>query len=128
MVETGVGEGIGCTDDDYHAAGAEIVGAAADVFAKAEMVVKVKEPQPAEVARLREGQILFTYLHLAADLAPTQGLAKSGPIDITYETVTPARRGLPLLAPLSAAAVCLPVRVAAPCLEKNQGGSVTSSG
>src|SRR3546814_5054124 len=60
MVETGVGEGIGCTDDDYHAAGAEIVGAAADVFAKAEMVVKVKEPQPAEVARLREGQILFT--------------------------------------------------------------------
>src|SRR3546814_14782820 len=77
MVETGVGEGIGCTDDDYHAAGAEIVGAAADVFAKAEMVVKVKEPQPAEVARLREGQILFTYLHLAADLAQTQGLAKS---------------------------------------------------
>src|SRR3546814_16254975 len=80
MVETGVGEGIGCTDDDYHAAGAEIVGAAADVFAKAEMVVKVKEPQPAEVARLREGQILFTYLHLAADLAQTKGLSTSGAI------------------------------------------------
>src|SRR3546814_1925908 len=63
MVETGVGEGIGCTDDDYHAAGAEIVGAAADVFAKAEMVVKVKEPQPAEVARLREGQILRSEEH-----------------------------------------------------------------
>src|SRR3546814_671484 len=123
MVETGVGEGIGCTDDDYHAAGAEIVGAAADVFAKAEMVVKVKEPQPAEVARLREGQILFTYLHLAADLAQTQGLAKSGAIAIAYETVTSARGGLPLLAPMSEVAGRMSVQVGAHCLEKNQGGS-----
>src|SRR3546814_16319943 len=87
------------------------------------MVVKVKEPQPAEVARLREGQILFTYLHLAADLAQTQGLAKSGAIAIAYETVTSARGGLPLLAPMSEVAGRMSVQVGAHCLEKNQGGS-----
>ena len=123
LVETKAGEGIGFTDDDYRAAGAAIAGSAADVFAKAEMIVKVKEPQPSEVARLREGQILFTYLHLAPDLAQTQGLAKSGSIAIAYETVTSARGGLPLLAPMSEVAGRMSVQVGAHCLEKNQGGS-----
>ncbi|HMA14600.1 MAG TPA: alanine dehydrogenase [Kiloniellaceae bacterium] len=123
MVETKAGEGIGCTDDDYRAAGAEIAGNAADVFAKAEMIVKVKEPQESEVARLREGQILFTYLHLAPDLPQTKGLMKAGCIAIAYETVTNARGGLPLLAPMSEVAGRMSVQVGAHCLEKNQGGS-----
>ncbi|MGE5768137.1 MAG: alanine dehydrogenase, partial [Bacteroidota bacterium] len=115
--------GIGCSDDDYRAAGAEIVNTADEVFARAEMVVKVKEPQPSEVARLREGQILFTYLHLAPDLAQTKGLMESGCIAIAYETVTNARGGLPLLAPMSEVAGRMSVQVGAHCLEKNQGGS-----
>jgi alanine dehydrogenase len=123
MVETTAGEGIGFGDEDYRAAGAEIAAAAGDVFAKAEMIVKVKEPQPGEVARLREGQILFTYLHLAPDLAQTQGLVKSGSIAIAYETVTSARGGLPLLAPMSEVAGRMSVQVGAHCLEKGQGGS-----
>src|SRR5512138_131332 len=123
MVETKAGEGIGFTDDDYRAAGAEIVGNAADIFAKAEMIVKVKEPQESEVARLREGQILFTYLHLAPDLPQTKGLMKAGCIAIAYETVTNARGGLPLLAPMSEVAGRMSVQVGAHCLEKNQGGS-----
>jgi alanine dehydrogenase len=123
MVETTAGEGIGFTDEDYRAAGAEIAATAGDVFAKAEMIVKVKEPQPGEVARLREGQILFTYLHLAPDLAQTQGLVKSGSIAIAYETVTSARGGLPLLAPMSEVAGRMSVQVGAHCLEKGQGGS-----
>ncbi|MGF1631176.1 MAG: alanine dehydrogenase [Kiloniellaceae bacterium] len=123
MVETKAGAGIGCTDEDYRAAGAEIAPDAESVFAKAEMIVKVKEPLPAEYARLREGQVLFTYLHLAPDLPQTQGLANSGCIAIAYETVTNARGGLPLLAPMSEVAGRMSVQVGAHCLEKGQGGS-----
>src|SRR6185312_9141662 len=85
VVETGAGGGIGFPDSAYEAAGARVAGSAAEVFAAAEMVVKVKEPQPAEIARLRDGQILFTYLHLAADKAQTEGLIRSGSTCIAYE-------------------------------------------
>ncbi|MEQ9608680.1 MAG: alanine dehydrogenase, partial [Kiloniellaceae bacterium] len=108
---------------DYQAAGAQIAPDAATVFAKAEMVVKVKEPQPSEYAQLREGQVLFTYLHLAPDLEQTQGLVKSGCIAVAYETVTNARGGLPLLSPMSEVAGRMSVQVGAHCLEKAQGGS-----
>jgi alanine dehydrogenase len=123
VVETRAGEGIGFTDEDYRAAGAEIAPEAESVFAKADMIVKVKEPQPAEYARLREGQVLFTYLHLAPDLPQTEGLVKSGCIAIAYETVTGARGGLPLLSPMSEVAGRMSVQVGAHCLEKEQGGS-----
>jgi alanine dehydrogenase len=123
LVETKAGEGIGFTDDDYRSAGADIAPDAETVFAKAEMIVKVKEPQPVEYARLREGQVLFTYLHLAPDLPQTEGLVKSGCIAIAYETVTNARGGLPLLAPMSEVAGRMSVQVGAHCLEKYQGGS-----
>jgi len=123
VVETRAGEGIGFTDEVYRAAGAEIAPEAESVFAKADMIVKVKEPQPAEYARLREGQVLFTYLHLAPDLPQTEGLVKSGCIAIAYETVTGARGGLPLLSPMSEVAGRMSVQVGAHCLEKEQGGS-----
>ena len=123
MVETTAGEGIGFSDADYQAAGAQFAPDAATVFAKAEMVVKVKEPQPSEYAQLREGQVLFTYLHLAPDLEQTQGLVKSGCIAVAYETVTNARGGLPLLSPMSEVAGRMSVQVGAHCLEKAQGGS-----
>ncbi|MDJ0947161.1 MAG: alanine dehydrogenase [Kiloniellales bacterium] len=123
LVETEAGAGIGFTDDDYRAAGAEIAGDAGEVFAKAEMVVKVKEPQPAEYARLRENQVLFTYLHLAPDEAQTKGLVESGCIAVAYETVTNNQGGLPLLSPMSEVAGRMSVQVGAHCLEKEQGGS-----
>ncbi len=123
VVETTAGEGIGFTDADYEAAGATIAPDADTVFAKAEMIVKVKEPQPAEYGRLREGQVLFTYLHLAPDLPQTEGLIKSGCIAIAYETVTNARGGLPLLSPMSEVAGRMSVQVGAHCLEKEPGGS-----
>jgi alanine dehydrogenase len=123
LVETAAGEGIGIDDADYQAAGAEIAPDSDTVFAKAEMIVKVKEPQPAEYARLRKDQLLFTYLHLAPDLAQTEGLVKSGCIAIAYETVTNARGGLPLLSPMSEVAGRMSVQVGAHCLEKEQGGS-----
>ena len=123
VVETQAGAGIGFGDDDYRAAGAEILADADAVFAAAEMIVKVKEPQPAEYARLREGQLLFTYLHLAPDRPQTEGLAGSGCIAIAYETVTNARGGLPLLAPMSEVAGRMSIQVGAHCLEKEQGGS-----
>ncbi len=123
VVETTAGEGIGFGDDDYRQAGAEVLGDAEAVFAQAEMIVKVKEPQPAEYARLREGQLLFTYLHLAPDLEQTRGLMESGCIAVAYETVTNARGGLPLLAPMSEVAGRMSVQVGAHCLEKEQGGS-----
>ena len=123
LVETNAGAGIGFGDDDYRAVGAEIAGSADDVFAKAEMIVKVKEPQPAEYGRLRENQVLFTYLHLAPDEPQTKGLMESGCIAIAYETVTDARGGLPLLAPMSEVAGRMSVQVGAHCLEKEQGGS-----
>ncbi|MCG8593559.1 MAG: alanine dehydrogenase, partial [Kiloniellales bacterium] len=123
LVETQAGAGIGFTDDDYRVAGAEIAGDAGEVFARAEMVIKVKEPQPAEYARLRENQVLFTYLHLAPDEAQTKGLAASGCIAVAYETVTNHRGGLPLLSPMSEVAGRMSVQVGAHCLEKEQGGS-----
>jgi alanine dehydrogenase len=122
VVETGAGTGISFTDEDYRAAGAEIAAGAAEVFARAEMVVKVKEPQPEEFALLREGQILFTYLHLAAEREVTQALIESGCIAIAYETVTSPRGGLPLLAPMSEVAGRMSIQVGAHCLEKEAGG------
>src|SRR5688500_2463716 len=97
LVEKGAGLGIGIADDQYERAGGKIVAAAKEVFARAELVVKVKEPQPRECQMLREGQVLFTYLHLAPDPAQTKGLIKSGCVAIAYETVTDGRGGLPLL-------------------------------
>ncbi len=101
IVETGAGAGIGADDSAYTAAGAKIAKTAAEVFAKSDMIVKVKEPQPGEWAQLREGQILYTYLHLAPDPEQTKGLLASGVTAVAYETVTDERGGLPLLAPMS---------------------------
>lgn len=123
LVETGAGNGIGCADADYERAGAEIVPDAATVFARAEMIVKVKEPQPQEVEMLREGQVLFTYLHLAADRRLTEGLMQSGCVAIAYETVTDARGRLPLLAPMSEVAGRMSIQVGAHYLEKMNGGA-----
>jgi alanine dehydrogenase len=121
-VEANAGAGIGSSDADYTSAGAKIVAAAADIFAKADMIVKVKEPQANERAMLREGQILYTYLHLAPDPEQTKDLVKSGAICLAYETVTSARGGLPLLAPMSQVAGRMSVQSGAHCLEKAQGG------
>ncbi len=123
IVESGAGAGIGFADDAYRAAGAEVAPDAKAAFAAADMIVKVKEPQPGEIAALRKGQILFTYLHLAADKAQTEGLIRSGATCIAYETVTDARGGLPLLAPMSEVAGRMSVQVGAHCLEKEQGGA-----
>src|SRR5437763_12838512 len=122
VVESGARAEIGFDARAYEGAGAEILMRAADVFAAAEMIVKVKEPQPEEVASLREDQILFTYLHLAADRGLTEGLLRSGAVGIAYETVTDSRGGLPLLAPMSEVAGRMSVQVGAHCLEKEQGG------
>ena len=122
IVETGAGAGIDFTDDAYRAAGAEIVESAEAVFARADMIVKVKEPQPVECERLREDQVLFTYLHLAPDPRQTELLMASGAVAIAYETVTDARGGLPLLAPMSEVAGRLSIQAGAHCLEKAQGG------
>ncbi|HJU19478.1 MAG TPA: alanine dehydrogenase [Stellaceae bacterium] len=122
VVETGAGGGIGFDDSAYSAAGARTVANAADLFAAAQMIVKVKEPQAHEIASLRGGQILFTYLHLAADRDQTEGLMRSGAVAIAYETVTDARGGLPLLAPMSEVAGRMAIQVGAHCLEKEQGG------
>lgn len=121
-VETNAGAGIGSSDADYIAAGAKIMASSADIFAKADMIIKVKEPLAAERAMLREGQILYTYLHLAPDPEQTKGLVKSGAICIAYETVTSSRGGLPLLAPMSQVAGRMSVQSGAHCLEKAQGG------
>lgn len=123
LVETGAGAAIGFPDEAYAAAGARVVPDAASVFAEAELVVKVKEPQPYEWARLRPGQVLFTYLHLAPDLEQTKGLMESGATAIAYETVTNAQGGLPLLAPMSEVAGRMAVQVGARCLEKEAGGA-----
>ena len=124
LVETKAGDNIGFSDADYKAVGAKIAKTAADVFAKADMIVKVKEPQPSETKMLREGQILFTYLHLAPDPKQTKGLVKSKCVAIAYETVTgPGGKGLPLLAPMSEVAGRMSIQAGAHCLEKQQGGS-----
>ena len=122
VVERGAGADIGFDDGAYEKAGARVLATAADVFARAEMIVKVKEPQPQEIAMLRKDQLLFTYLHLAPDPEQTKGLLNAGIIGIAYETVTDARGGLPLLAPMSEVAGRMAVQVGAHCLEKEQGG------
>jgi len=122
VVETQAGTGIGCSDGDYRAAGAEIAGDAKEVFARAEMIVKVKEPQAAERRMLRDGQILFTYLHLAPDPEQCRDLVASGATCIAYETVTDGHGGLPLLAPMSQVAGRLSVQAGAHCLERPNGG------
>ena len=123
LVQAGAGERIGMSDSDYQAAGARIVADAAAVFAQADMVVKVKEPQPQECAMLRPGQILYTYLHLAPDPEQTAALVKSGAICVAYETITGANGGLPLLAPMSEVAGRMSIQAAAAHLEKSKGGS-----
>ncbi len=122
VVETGAGEGIGVTDGDYEAAGATIVRTAGELFEKAEMIVKVKEPQAIERKRLRRGQILFTYLHLAPDPDQTRDLVDSGATCVAYETVTSDTGGLPLLAPMSEVAGRMSIQAGAYFLEKAHGG------
>ena len=123
LIEAGAGVGSGFTDADYIAAGAKIISTADEVFAGADMIVKVKEPQPVERARLRAGQVLFTYLHLAPDAAQTHDLLKSGVTAIAYETVTDDRGGLPLLAPMSEVAGRLAPQVGAWTLQKAMAGA-----
>jgi alanine dehydrogenase len=122
LVQAGAGAGIGCDDASYVQAGAQVLPDAAAVFAAAEMIVKVKEPQPAECAMLRRGQLLFTYLHLAPDPVQAEGLLKSGCTAIAYETITDDRGGLPLLAPMSEVAGRMAIQVGAVALQKASGG------
>ncbi len=122
IIETNAGIGAGFPDSDYTAAGAEIVDTAAEIFARADMVVKVKEPQAIERKQLREGQILFTYLHLAPDPDQTRDLLDSGVTAIAYETVTDPNGGLPLLAPMSEVAGKLAPQVGSWTLQKANGG------
>jgi alanine dehydrogenase len=122
LVQTGAGAAIGLTDEQYTAAGATLATDAAQVFAQADMIVKVKEPQPKECAMLRPGQILYTYLHLAPDPKQAAALIKSGAICIAYETITGAGGGLPLLAPMSEVAGRMAVQAGAAHLEKSKGG------
>jgi alanine dehydrogenase len=122
LVQRDAGTAIGLDDAQYLAAGAELVDAAATVFERAEMIVKVKEPQPAECAMLRPGQILYTYLHLAPDPAQTAALISSGAVCIAYETITGPGGGLPLLAPMSEVAGRMAIQAGATYLEKAHGG------
>lgn len=122
LVETGAGEGVGASDEAYRAVGARIADTAAVVFEKSDMVVKVKEPQPSEWEQMRDGQILYTYLHLAPDPAQTKGLVESGVTAVAYETVTDENGGLPLLAPMSEVAGRLSIQASATALQKANGG------
>ncbi len=122
LVETQAGAGIGMSDEDYRQAGAEVVMTAEEVFVRSEMIVKVKEPQLVECQRLRPGQILFTYLHLAPDPEQAKALMASGATCIAYETVTSATGGLPLLAPMSEVAGRMAIQAGAYFLEKPHGG------
>jgi alanine dehydrogenase len=122
FVETKAGDAIGLTDDMYTRVGAKVLKTAEEIFSSADMIVKVKEPQPVEIRRLKPGQTLFTYLHLAPDPEQTKGLLASGVIGIAYETVTDARGGLPLLAPMSEVAGRMSIQAGAHCLEIAQGG------
>ncbi len=123
MVQSNGGEAIGFDNNQYVAAGAEIVSEAPEIFARADMIIKVKEPQPNECRMLRQGQILFTYLHLAPDPEQARLLLESGATCIAYETVTSKGRGLPLLAPMSEVAGRMSVQAGAHNLEKAQGGN-----
>ncbi|MBB4284555.1 alanine dehydrogenase [Roseospira goensis] len=122
LIQTGAGAGIDADDAAYRQAGATIADTAEAVFAAADMIVKVKEPQPAECALMRPDQVLFTYLHLAADPPQARALQESGCTAVAYETVTGPRGGLPLLAPMSEVAGRMAVQAGAHCLEKAQGG------
>jgi alanine dehydrogenase len=122
FVETSAGAGIGADDGAYQSVGATVLQAASEVFERSDMIVKVKEPQPSEWIQLRDDQILYTYLHLAPDPAQTKGLLESGCTAIAYETVTDARGGLPLLAPMSEVAGRLSIQAAATALQKPNGG------
>jgi len=122
VVETGAGNGIDCPDSSYQRAGARVLPDAGSVFEAADMIVKVKEPQPQEIALLQPRHILFTYLHLAADKPQAEGLMKSGATCIAYETVTSDSGSLPLLKPMSEVAGRMSVQVGAHYLEKEQGG------
>jgi alanine dehydrogenase len=122
LVQAGAGAEIGLSDEQYTAAGASIVASAKEIFERAEMIVKVKEPQPQECAMLRPGQILYTYLHLAPDPEQTAALVKSGAVCIAYETITGAGGGLPLLAPMSEVAGRMAIQAGASHLEKSKGG------
>jgi len=122
LVQTGAAAGIGFTDADYQRVGAKIASTAEEVFAQSEMIVKVKEPQAAECAMLRKGQVLYTYLHLAPDPKQTEALVKSGATCIAYETVTAADGSLPLLTPMSEVAGRMSVQVGAYFLQKANGG------
>jgi alanine dehydrogenase len=122
MVETMAGDGIGVNDAEYAQIGAKIIDTPEEIFASAEMIVKVKEPQAVERAMLREGQVLFTYLHLAPDPEQTKDLVASGAVCIAYETVTSPHGGLPLLAPMSKVAGRMAIQAGAYCLEQPHGG------
>src|SRR6202051_5025077 len=122
LVRTGAGPGIGFDDSHYLAAGARVAATAAEVFASSDLVIKVKEPQLAECRMLRSGQVLFTYLHLAADREQAQALIDSRATAIAYETVTAADGSLPLLTPMSEVAGRMSVHVGANCLQKANGG------
>ena len=122
LVERNAGEGSSFHDTEYEAAGARIIESVADVFAEADMIVKVKEPQAGEIAMLRPGQILYTFLHLAPDLPQTEGLVRSGAVCIAYETVELENRLLPLLAPMSEVAGRMAAQVGAAYLQKPNGG------
>lgn len=122
LVQKNAGTAIGLDDDQYRAVGAEMIETAEEIFKRAEMIVKVKEPQPVECAMLRPGQILYTYLHLAPDPEQTAALVKSGAICIAYETITGANGGLPLLAPMSEVAGRMAIQAGAAHLEKSKGG------
>ena len=122
LIQSGLGRAIGLDDEQYVAAGAQVAAAPAEIFSQAELVIKVKEPQPQECAMLRAGQILFTYLHLAPDPAQTRALVESGAVCIAYETVTAQGGGLPLLTPMSEVAGRMSIQAGATNLEMSNGG------
>src|SRR5215470_2677794 len=122
LIESGAGSGIGVDDAQFRAAGAAIAARAAEVFEGSDLVVKVKEPQPPECEMLRQNQVLFTYLHLAADPVQARGLMKSGATAIAYETVTAPNGSLPLLTPMSEVAGRMSIQVGAASLQKANGG------
>jgi len=123
LVQSGAGAGIGHSDEEYRQAGASLIASADAVWAEAELIVKVKEPQPSEYPRLRAEQVLFTYLHLAADHAQAEALRRSRCVAIGYETVTDRSGALPLLVPMSEVAGRMSIQVGAACLQKPAGGS-----
>jgi len=123
FVEKTAGNGIGVSDRDYESAGASVVDTAAAIFAGVDLIVKVKEPQPVECAMLRPGQLLFTFLHLAADRQQAEALCRSGATAIAYETVTADDGSLPLLTPMSEVAGRMSIQVGATCLERENGGA-----